>query len=66
MGGTCSTYWGEERFIQGSGGETRESGHLEDPVVDGRIKLRWIFRKWDVRVWTGSSWLRIETDGGHL
>jgi hypothetical protein len=27
---------------------------------------RWIFRKWDVGVWTGSSWLRIGTGGGHL
>jgi hypothetical protein len=26
--------------------------------VDGRIILRWIFRK-DVGVWSGSSWLRI-------
>ena len=34
--------------------------------VDGRITLRWIFRKWDVGVWTGSSWLRIGTGGGHL
>jgi hypothetical protein len=25
-----------------------------------------IFRKWDVRIWTGWSWLRIGTDGGHL
>jgi len=39
--------------------------HLEDPGVDGRI-LRWIFRTCDVGVWTGSSWLRIETGGGHL
>jgi hypothetical protein len=37
-----------------------------DPDVDGRIILIWIFRKWDVWVWTGLSWLRIETDGGHL
>jgi hypothetical protein len=22
--------------------------------------------KWDVGVWTGSIWLRIETGGGHL
>ena len=22
--------------------------HLEDPGVDGRIILRWIFRKWEV------------------
>ena len=25
----------------------REREHLEDPGLDGRIKLRWIFRKWD-------------------
>jgi hypothetical protein len=40
--------------------------HGGDPGVDGRIILRWIFRKWDVGVWTGLSWLRIETVGGHL
>jgi hypothetical protein len=39
---------------------------LGDPGVDGRIILGWIFRKWDVGVWTGLSWLRIETGGGHL
>jgi hypothetical protein len=27
---------------------------------------RWIFRKWDVGVWTGSSWLRIGTGGGQF
>ena len=26
---------------------------LGDPGVDGRIILRWIFRKWDVGEWTG-------------
>jgi len=31
-----------------------------------RIILRWIFKKWDMGVWTGSSWLRIGTGGGHL
>jgi hypothetical protein len=31
----------------------------EEPGVDGRIILRWIFRKWIVGVWTGLSWLRI-------
>jgi hypothetical protein len=31
-----------------------------------RWEDRWIFRKWDVGVWTGSSWLRIGTGGGHL
>jgi hypothetical protein len=39
---------------------------LEDPSVDGRIILRWIFKKWDVEVWAGWSWLRIGTVYGHL
>ena len=39
---------------------------LGDPGVYGRIILRWIFRLWDVWVWTGSSWLRIRTVGGNL
>jgi len=47
-------------------GKLRETGHMEDPGVDGRIILRWIFRKCDVGVWTGSSWLRIGTGGEHL
>ena len=37
-----------------------------DPVADGRIILRWIFRKWEGVVGTGWSWLRIGTGGGHL
>jgi len=45
-------------------GVYRERDHLADPGVDGRIILRWIIRKWDMGVWTGSSWLRIETGGG--
>jgi len=28
-------------------GNLRERDHFEDPGVDGRIILRWIFRKWD-------------------
>ena len=47
-------------------GNLRKRDHLGDPGVDGRIILRWIFRKWDVGVWTGWSWLRIGTGGGHL
>ena len=32
----------------------------------GRPRFRWIFRKRDPGVWTGSNWLRIGTGGGHL
>ena len=38
---------------------------MGDPGVDGII-IRWVFSKWDVWVWTGSSWLRIGTGGGYL
>ena len=34
---------------------------------DGRIILRWIFRKWDGGgAWTGSTWFKIGTGGEHL
>ena len=47
-------------------GKPKGRGHLRDTGIDGRIIIRWIFRKWNVGVWTGSSWLRIGTGGGHL
>ena len=47
-------------------GNLREREHFGDPGIDGRIIVRWIFRKWDVGVWTRSSWLKIGTVGGHL
>jgi hypothetical protein len=43
-------------------GNPKEKNYLEDIGVDMKI----IFRNWDVGVWTGSSWLRIETCGEHL
>jgi len=34
--------------------------------VDGWIILGWISRRWDVDIWTGLGWPRIETVGGRL
>jgi hypothetical protein len=36
----CTGFWWEN---------LRERDHWRDPGVDGRIILRWIFRKYDVR-----------------
>jgi len=47
-------------------GKSVGMNHFEDPDVDGRIILRWIFREWDGGAWTGSIWLRTGTGGGHL
>ena len=64
MGGACSAYGGIREVYTGFWwGNLRETDHLEDPCVDGRIILRWIFMKWDLRVWTGSNWLRIGIGG---
>ena len=50
---------GERRGVYGIlVGKPERKNHFEDPGVDGRIILRWIFKKWDMRTWAGSLWLR--------
>jgi len=67
MSGTCRTNGGREEVYTGFWwGNMREREHLEDTGIDGRIILRWIFRKWDVEALTGTMWLRTGTVGGHL
>jgi hypothetical protein len=47
-------------------GKPEARDHWGDPGVGRRIILRWIYRMWDVGVWTGFGWLMIETGGGRL
>jgi len=42
-GEACTGFWW---------GNMRERDRLEDPGLDGEKILRWIFRKWDLGVWT--------------
>jgi hypothetical protein len=46
-------------------GNVRERTHFEYVCADGRIILKWIFKKW-YGGWTGLIWLRIGMRGGLL
>jgi hypothetical protein len=37
-------------------GKPEERDHWRDPSVDGRLMLRWIFRKWNVG---GMDWIEL-------
>jgi pantothenate kinase len=53
MGRACSADGDERSVDMVLVGNIRERDRWEDPGVDGRIILGWIFRKWDVGIWTG-------------
>jgi hypothetical protein len=45
--GVAYSMYGERRSYKGFWwGNLKEKDHLQDPGIDGRITLRWIFRKW--------------------
>ena len=60
------------RMVEGRGcigswwGNRREGDHWEDLGVDGWMILGWISGRWDVGIWTGLGWFRIETVDGRL
>jgi len=47
-------------------GNRRESALWGDLGVEGWIILGRFSRRWDVGIWTGLDWPRIETGGGRL
>jgi len=53
---------GEEReCIESWWGNRREGDHWEDLGVGG-----WIILRWDLGIWTGLGWPRIQRGGGRL
>jgi hypothetical protein len=59
--------WGRGEVHTGLLWENQMEGdRLEDPGVDGRIILKWIFERLGGGAQTGFIWLRRETGGGLL
>jgi len=58
---------GEERGVyRVLVGKPEGGDHWGDLGVDVWIILGWISSRWDVGIWTGLGWPRIETGGGRL
>jgi hypothetical protein len=66
MGGTCSTYQGEEAYTGFWWENQRGIDHWGNTGVEGKVILWWIFRKLGVGVWFGLSWFRIDTFDGNF
>ena len=60
MGRACGMYGGQDKCIQGFGGDLMEINHLEDLGVK-RIIIKWIFTKKGEEACIGLLWLRKGT-----
>jgi len=38
-----------------------EKYHFEDLHIDGKMVLKWVFKEYDGRAWTGLFWLMTGT-----
>ena len=47
-------------------GVLRERDNLEDLSVEGRVILKWVFKRWDGEIWSELLWLRIGTGCGRF
>jgi hypothetical protein len=47
-------------------GKLRKRDNLEDLGIDGKVVLKWIFKKQDGGTGSGLIWLRIRAVGGLL
>ena len=63
MGGACNAYGGEE-YMGFWWGKPEGKRPLGRPRRRWECNIKMDLQ--DVGLWTGSSWLRIRTGGGHL
>jgi hypothetical protein len=66
LGGTCRTLGENLNACRFWWGNLKERDYLENLVIDGRVIVKYILKKWDGRVLTGLIWLRIGPSCGLL
>jgi hypothetical protein len=58
--------WEREKCTRFRWKSQKERDHLEDQGIDGRMGSEWMLGRLAGGVWSGYSWLRIQTGSGLL